>query len=68
MFQELGEGTDVIHGEARETFIGDACTLIESIGTGMAETTVNHVPAQKRHVMTMALMSSGFARTVVSRS
>ena len=34
-------------GEARETFVGDACALIKSIGTGMAETTVNHVPAMQ---------------------
>src|SRR5437763_8044392 len=32
-------------GKAREPFVGDACTLIKSIGTGMAESTVNHVPA-----------------------
>ena len=34
-------------GKARETFVGDACTLIKSIGTGMAETTVNHVPTMQ---------------------
>ena len=34
-------------GKASETFISDACTLIKSIGTGMAETTVNHVPAMQ---------------------
>src|SRR5438045_9529375 len=32
-------------GETRETIRGDECALIKSIGTGMAEPTVNHVPA-----------------------
>ena len=33
--------------KARETFIGDACTLIKSIGTGMAETAMDHVPGMQ---------------------
>ena len=34
-------------GKAGETFVGDACTLIKSVGTGVAETTVNHVPTMQ---------------------
>ena len=34
-------------GKTCETFIGDACTLFKSVGTGMAETTVNHVPTMQ---------------------
>lgn len=34
-------------GKTCETFVGDACALIKSIGAGMAETAVNHVPAMQ---------------------
>ena len=31
--------------KAGEAFISDACALVESIGAGMAEATVDHIPA-----------------------